>query len=75
MVAISDTLWESLPCLRSSAGFMVSMTNTESMAILETTTRSSINVNPVRGRPRLRASATGTLGRPVSNGMKEERSI
>ena len=44
MVAISDTLWESLPCLRSSEGFMVSITNTESMAIMATTTRSSMRV-------------------------------
>ena len=48
MVAMSDTLWESLPCLRSSAGFMVSITNTESMAIMATTTRSSMRVKEER---------------------------
>ena len=45
MVAISDTLWESLPCLRSSEGLRVIMTNTESMEIMDTTTNNSIKVN------------------------------
>ncbi len=48
MVAMSDTLWESLACLRSSAGFIVIMTNTESMAIMATTTRSSMRVKEER---------------------------
>ena len=44
IVSMSDILWESLPCLSISAGLRVIMTNTESMAIMETTTRSSMRV-------------------------------
>jgi len=46
MVERSDTLSESLLCLRSSEGFRVIMTNTESIEIMETTTRSSMRVKP-----------------------------
>ena len=31
----------------------------------------TVNYNPVRGRPRQRASSTGTSGRPASNGVKK----
>jgi hypothetical protein len=49
-VAISEILSESLDCRRSSAGLRVKMVTRERTAIMEITTRSSMRVNPVRGR-------------------------
>jgi len=44
MFAISDNLVESLACLKSSAGFIISITATARMERIATTTNNSINI-------------------------------
>ncbi|MDO8664860.1 MAG: hypothetical protein Q7K44_04970 [Candidatus Liptonbacteria bacterium] len=48
MLAKSDSLVESLPCLSNSEGFIVSITAIASMERMETTMRSSISVKDLR---------------------------
>ena len=75
MVERSDTLSESLLCLRSSEGFRVIMTNTESIEIMETTTRSSMRVKDSFPMVALRSLGGGGSEEEEKRGKKVDERL